>query len=319
VDSALKTQAVDRDRRPAVDHYPQSLWRLGGLGWWQLIKHTWSETLKDDLDNRAYELAYNFLVAAFPLLIVLLSIFGLFAGRKVELRADLFVYLGQVMPSLAYDLLATTLNQVMLNGGGGKITIGLLLALIAGSSGTTQLMYTLNVAYQLRETRSWLRIHLISLALTVVMILLLTGALLLVLAGGYVAEVLGARMGLSHIFVMGWKVVQAVLSIGFVLLTYAAVYFFAPNHKRRRWHWISPGSVVGVTLWLAASGVLRLYLHFGTSYSAVYGSLGGVIILLLWFYVTGFAFLVGGEVNSIIQHAAELRDQPESVTESKAA
>jgi membrane protein len=118
---------------------------------------------------------------------------------------------------------------------------------------------------------------------------------------------------------MGWKAVQAILSVGFVLLTYAAIYFFAPNHKRRRWHWVSPGSVVGVTLWLAASGVLRLYLHFGTSYSAVYGSLGGVIILLLWFYVTGFAFLIGGEVNSIIQHAAELQGQQRSVSESKAA
>jgi membrane protein len=151
------------------------------------------------------------------------------------------------------------------------------------------------------------------------MILLITGALLLFLAGGYVAEVLGHRMGLSHIFVMGWKCVHAILSIGFVLLTYAAVYFFAPNHKSRRWHWISPGSVVGVSLWLAASGVLRLYLHFGASYSAVYGSLGGVIIMLLWFYVTGFALLIGGEVNSIIQHAAELQRQRGSVDESKAA
>jgi membrane protein len=320
VDSALKAGHVDRDKLSTrVGLRPPSLWRLGGLGWWQLTKQAWSETLKDDLDNRAYELAYNFLVAAFPLLLVLLTLFGLFAGRKIELRADLFAYLAQVMPSLAYDLLATTLNQVMLTGGGGKITIGLLLALIAGSSGTTQLMYTLNVAYQLRETRSWLKIHLISLALTVVMILLITGALLLFLAGGYVAEVLGHRMGLSHIFVMGWKVVQEILSIGFVLLTYAVVYFFAPNHKSRRWHWISPGSVVGVSLWLAASGVLRLYLHFGTSYSSVYGSLGGVIIMLLWFYVTGFALLIGGEVNSIIQHAAEQQRQRGSVDESKAA
>ena len=303
VDSILRPEKLFPDR--VRDVRSQSLWRLGGLGWWKLVKQVWAETINDDLDNRAYELAYNFLVAAFPLLLVLMTLFGLFAGRKVEMRADLFNYLGQVIPSLAYDMIASTLNQVMQSSGGGKITVGLLLALIAGSSGTTQLMYTLNVAYQLRETRSWLKIHFISLVLTVVMIFLITGALLLVLLGGYLAEVIGHRMGLSHLFVVGWKIVQTILSIGFVMTSFALVYYFAPNHTLRRWHWLSPGSVVGVGLWLAASGVLRLYLHFSASYSAVYGSLGGVIILLLWFYVTGFAFLVGGEVNSVIQHASD--------------
>ena len=317
VDSVLSAKNVLPDRPPKGR--PESLWRLGGLRWWPLAKQVWTETLNDDLDKRAYELAYNFLVAAFPLLLVLMALFGLFAARKLELRADLFNYLGQVIPSLAYDMIATTLNQVMQSGGGGKITTGLVLALIAGSSGTTQLIYTLNVAYQLRETRSWLKIRSISLALTLAIIFLMTGALLLVLAGGYVAEVLGNRMGLSHLFVTGWKVVQTMLSVGFIMTSFALVYFFAPNHKVRRWHWISPGSAVGVALWLGASGLLRLYLHFSGSYSAVYGSLGGVIILLLWFYVTGFAFLIGGEVNSVIQHASDRKLAETSSTQIKAA
>lgn len=103
------------------------------------------------------------------------------------------------------------------------------------------------------------------------------------------------------------------------MTSFALVYYFAPNHKTRRWLWISPGSTVGVTLWLAASGLLRLYLHFSGSYSAVYGSLGGVIILLLWFYVTGFAFLIGGEVNSVIQHASERRVAKAAGEQTKAA
>ncbi len=316
LNSVFRSGSVPANRVAKVR--PESTWRLARLGWWRLAKQVWAETLNDDLDNRAYELAYNFLIAAFPLLLVLMALFGLFAGRKVELRADLFNYLAQVIPSLAYELIGTTLNQVMQSGGSGKITTGLLLALIAGSSGTTQLMYTLNVAYQLRETRSWLKIHSISLALTLAIIFLITGALLLVLAGGYVAEVLGNRMGLSRLFVIGWKSVQAMLSIGFAMTSFALVYHFAPNHKTRRWQWISPGSTVGVALWLAASGLLRLYLHFSASYSAVYGSLGGVIILLLWFYVTGFAFLIGGEVNSVIQHASE-RDLAKPVGEQTQA
>jgi membrane protein len=288
---------------PQSKQRPQSLWHLGGLSWWNLTKQAWCEIGKDDLDNRAYELAYNFLVAAFPLLLFLIALFSLFAGKSVALRAGLFEFLAQVIPPLAYDLLANTVDEIIKTGGSGKLTVGLVLALIAGSSGTTQLMWTLNVAYQLRETRSWIKVHLISLALTLVILLLVFGALLLVLAGGYVAEVLGQRMGMSSLFVAGWKALEAVMSVAFVLLAYAVVYYFAPNHQTRRWHWISPGSVVGVGLWLLASAGLRFYLHFSGSYSTAYGSLGGVIILLLWFYVTGFAFLVGGEVNSVIEHA----------------
>ena len=312
VDSPLRYDEPQANQVQA-DGRPESLWSLGGLGWWELTRQIWRELVKDDLDNRAYELAYNFLMAAFPLLLFLMALFGIFAGKSAELRTDLFDYLAQILPPLAYELLATTLDQTIKSSGGGKLTLGLLLALIAGSSGTTQLMCTLNVAYQLRETRSWIKVHLISLALTLVILLLVTVALLMVLAGGYVAEILGRQMGMSSIFVTGWKVLQAMISIGSVMTTFAAVYYFAPNHKQRRWYWVSPGTVVGVGLWLIASASLRLYLHFSGSYSTIYGSLGGVIILLLWFYVTGFAFLVGGEVNSIIEHAAihnsEAKDQ----------
>jgi membrane protein len=286
-----------------ADGRPESQWSLGGLGWGELTKQIWREIGNDGLDNRAYELAYNFLMAAVPLLLFLMALFGIFASKSVELRAGLFNYLAEILPPLAYDLLATTVDQTIKSSGGGKLTLGLLLALIAGSSGTTQLMRTLNAAYQLRETRSWIKVHLISLAFTLIILLLVTVTLLMVLAGGYIAEVLGRRMGMSSIFVMGWKVLPAMISIGFVATTFAAVYYFAPNHKQRRWRRVSPGTVVGVGLWLTASAALRLYLHFSGSYGTVYGSLGGVIILLLWFYVTGFAFLVGGEVNSIIEHA----------------
>jgi membrane protein len=292
-----------RANRVQADGRPESLSSLGGLGWWELTKQIWREIGNDGLDNRAYELAYNFLMAAVPLLLFLMALFGIFAGKSVELRTGFFNYLAEILPPLAYDLLATTVDQTIKSSGGGKLTLGLLLALIAGSSGTTQLMCTLNAAYKLRETRSWIKVHLISLAFTLVILLLVTVTLLMVLAGGYIAEVLGRRMGMSSIFVTGWKVMQATISIGFVATTFAAVYYFAPNHKQRRWHWVSPGTAVGVGLWLTASAALRLYLHFSGSYSTVYGSLGGVIILLLWFYVTGFAFLVGGEVNSIIEHA----------------
>ena len=98
----------------------------------------------------------------------------------------------------------------------------------------------------------------------------------------------------------------------FVITAFAVIYYFAPNVQEQRWYWITPGSLVGVAMWILASGVLRIYLHFGNSYSKTYGSLGAVIILMLWFYVTGLAFLIGGQINATIEHAAAEHGHPEA-------
>ena len=105
---------------------------------------------------------------------------------------------------------------------------------------------------------------------------------------------------------------QWTLGLTFIVLAFALIYYFAPDVKERHWYWITPGSVVGVVLWAIASAALRVYLHFFNSYSKSYGSLGAVIILMLWFYITGLAFLVGGEINSTIEHAAAEHGHPEA-------
>jgi membrane protein len=271
------------------------------LSWLQLIRRVWRASNDDDIYNRAYGLAYNFLIAVFPLLLFLMALFGLSVSEGAKLQYDLFRYFQEILPPLASDLLRQTATEVVQRSNGGKLTFGLLLALYAGSAGTTQLMSTLNFAYQVRETRSWIEVRLISMALTLVMSMLVIVASLMVLAGGFVAESLGREIGLSAIIIAGWKVLQWIISVAFVLLACALVYYFGPDLRSRRWRWITAGSVIGVSLWLMASAALRLYLHFITSYSASYGSVGAVIILLIWFYVTGLAFLIGAEVNSVIE------------------
>ena len=111
-------------------------------------------------------------------------------------------------------------------------------------------------------------------------------------------------MGLGVAAVIGWKVLQYALALLFVIISFALIYYFAPDLRERHWYWITPGSVIGVALWITATAAMRVYLHFFNSYSKTYGSVGAVIILLLWFYVTGLAFLIGGEVNATIEHAA---------------
>jgi membrane protein len=289
-----------------------SIWDLGGLNWRELARRTWGGVNQNDLINRAYELAYNFLLAVFPLLLFLLGLFRLFAAQSSKLIEHLFFYAQEALPPAAYHVLEGTVREVTQTSGGGKLTLGLVLALYAGSGGVTQLMSTLNAAYEVREGRSWIKVHLISLALTTAMSVLVITALLLVLAGGGLVEFIGQALGLGSAFLIVGRVLQWVFAVAFVVVAFAVIYYFAPDVKERHWYWITPGSIVGVLLWITTSVALRLYLHFFNTYSKTYGSLGAVMILMLWFYITGLAFLIGGQINSTIEHAAAEHGHPEA-------
>ena len=295
-----------------VEQQISSLWDLGGLTWQELPRRVWGGVNKNDLLNRAYELAYNFLLAVFPLLLFLVAVLGIFASEGSKLQSNLFFYFQQVLPPAAYQLVVSTLKETTQNAGGVKLTFGLLFALYSGSGGMTQLISTLNAAYEVPEGRSWLKVHAISLGLTVALAVLIITALLLVLAGGQLVDVVGNGLGVSHIALIVGKICQWVLALAFVVLAFALIYYYAPDVKERHWYWITPGSVIGVLLWALSSIALRAYLHFFDSYSKTYGSLGAVIILMLWFYITGLAFLVGGEINSTIEHAAAEHGHPEA-------
>lgn len=282
----------------------QSLWDLGGLTWTQLARRLWTCINDNDLLNRGYELAYNFLLAVFPLLLVVLTLLGISASNGTLLRSSLFSYIQAALPPTAYLLVRQTLDEIMKASGGGKLTFGFLFALYSGSAGMTQLISTLNAAYQVRETRSWIKTHLISLGLTLAMSILCIAAIALILAGGYAIHLFGQAVGLSTAATIAIKILQWAAALSFVIVAFAMIYYFAPDVESQHWYWITPGSVVGVAIWILASAALRAYLHFANTYSKTYGSLGAVIILMLWFYVTGLAFLIGGQINATIEHAA---------------
>ena len=283
-----------------------SLWQLGGLSWRELAKRVWAETNDDDIFGRAAQLSYYFLLALFPLLLFLTSLIGYFAQTGTELRGELLGYLGAVVPAQAGTLINETVDEVAQGSGGGKLSFGLLAALWAASNGMGAICAALNVAYEVRETRSWWKVRLVAVLLTIALSTLILSALALVLFGGHIAEAVAARLMFGSVFTTAWKVLQWPLVLVFVLLAFALIYYLAPDLKeRRRWAWITPGAVLAVVLWLLVSFAFRLYLHYFDSYSATYGSLGAVIILMLWFYLTGAAILIGGEVNSEITFATE--------------
>jgi membrane protein len=289
-----------------------SIWGLGGLSANQLTKKVWRAINDNFLLDRAAGLAFNFITAIFPLLVFLITLLGMFASRGTSLRTSLMEYLAQVLPPDAYQVVTHTLLEISQNAGGGKLTVGIVLTLWFASGGMNSMISALNGAYEVRDSRPFFKVRATAVVLTFAVSILIVSALISVLAGSYAVKVLGAKLGMGTFAMVSWRVVQIVLALAFVALSFSLIYYFGPDLHEQHWYWITPGSILGVLLWVAASFGFRLYLHFFNSYSKSYGSLGAAIILLMWLYITGLAFLIGGEVNAQIEHATAKRGHPEA-------
>lgn len=276
----------------------------GGIGSVQLKKFVdrlWTRINDHDIFGRAAQLSYYFLLALFPLLLFLMSLLGYFAQAGSDLRTKLLSYLATVMPYAAVTLVRTTLDEISQSAGGGKISIGILAALWAASNGMGAISDTLNAAYGVKERRPWWKVRLVSIGLTIMLSILIVLALAIVLYGGRIGDALAAHFGFSTALTLGWKILQFPIALAFILLTFDLIYYFAPDDRRRGRKWWNIGAITAVVLWLLVSFCFRLYLHFFNSYSVTYGSLGALIILMLWFYFTGLAILIGGEINSELE------------------
>ena len=223
------------------------------------------------------------------------------------MQNNLFYYFSQALPPAAFQLVSKTLNEIIKNSGGGKLTLGIVLALWSGAGGMTSLISGLNAAYHVRESRSFVKVRLIAVGLTLAVSILVVAALFVVLMGGNAAEFIGAKLNLGDVTILAWKVLQWPVSFAAMFIAFSLVYYFGPNLEYRKWYWVTPGSAAGVALWLISSLGFRLYLHYFNRYTATYGSLGTVIILMLWLYITGFAILTGGEINAVIESADKKR------------
>jgi membrane protein len=281
-----------------------SLWKLDGLDPRKLAKPVWQEIQKDDVFGRAAQLSYYFLLSLFPLLIFLTSVLGVVIGAESGVRQNLFRYLSHVMPPSAFKLIESTLQEVAAASSGSKISIGILAALWAASNGMGAVTEALNVAYGVKESRPWWKQRLTAIGLTMSLSVLIIGALVLVLSGGKIAGILATNFGFASAFTTAWKILQWPIVFAAMLLAFAMIYYFAPDVRGRKWIWITPGSVLGVVLWLLVSFGFRVYLNYFDSYSKTYGSLGAVIVLMLWLFFTGVAVLIGGELNAEIEDAA---------------
>jgi membrane protein len=290
----------------------KSLWALRNITWLELGKRVWREANNDRLFGRAAELSYYFLLALFPLLIFMTSAIGIVLGSDMGARQQLFSYLARIMPPSAFQLVNATVLEVSQASSGGKLSFGLLAALWAASNGMSAITDSLNATYDVEEQRPWWKQRLVAISLTVALSILIISALLLVVAGGHIAEGIANAYGFGSQFATVWKIVQWPIVLAFMILAFALIYYFAPDLREQKWAWLTPGAAIGVALWLLISLGFRVYLQYFDSYSKTYGSLGAVIILMLWLYFTGAAVLVGGEINSEIENAAAEQGEPEA-------
>jgi membrane protein len=286
---------VADERRPSV-----SPWRLGGLSAATLARRVYDGLWAHDLFDRAASLSYYFLFALFPALLFLTAILGLVPGPK--LIDHLLDYVARVLPADAASLLSKTLGEVVKGARGSLVSLGVLGALWGASSGMISISHALNVAFEVRDTRTWWRHRLEAIGLTVWFSGLTIVALLLFVFGERIGEAMAQGLGVGAAFTRSWNVGRWPALTLCALVGIMLVYQLAPA-ARQHWRRITPGATFALTGWLAASFTLRAYVTYLGNYNATYGSIGGVILLMLWFYLSSLALLVGAEINSQIQRA----------------
>ena len=322
VDPRLNEREREIWKRVAVSPH-RNLWRVEGVSIKGMVRRTTRGIMQDRLFGHASELGFYFLFALFPTLFSASSILGLAAQSAHQIYDKLLNYLALVIPTSALGMVLNTFNQTTAASTTGKFTFGLIAAIWSASAGISALQDTLNAVYKLVERRSYIKARVQAIGLTIVLIVTVSLSLGSMLGGDLGAKWLefhlhpeAAAEGASMALRLGGWLFAAV----FLALSFALTYYWAPDLRERRWRWFTPGTVIGMTGWIIASLGLRIYLHFFNNYSVTYGSLGAVIILLTWFYITGFLLLVGAEIDSEIQASAaecEIQKQKCEIEEQK--
>jgi membrane protein len=288
-----------------------SLWDLQGVPVRVIARRTWNSLLNDNLFGSAAELGYWFLFALFPTLVSASAIIGLTARHASEDYDLLLHYMALAIPPSAFNIVLVTFNQITASSSGRKVTLGFAVALWAASAGFSAIQDSMNAVYRVKETRAYWKVRGAAVLISTLLSLLLTAILASLLAADLLANAASLHIlhhAISDPIVVIIRIVGWIVAVALLALLFAIIYYWAPDVKHRQWRWLTPGGAIGIIGWVLASVGLRIYLHFFNSYTAVYGSLGAVIILLTWFYLSGLMLLIGGAVNSEIEAAAaELR------------
>ena len=277
------------------------------LPWSELARRTWREVVDDDVLGLAAQLSYYFFLALFPAILFLLALASFFPLSNIT--DDVGRSLEPFVSPQVLELIQEQMRRLANNENGGLLTFGVAGALWSSSAALVSIVRALNRAYDIEEGRPWWKVRLIAIGLTLGVAAMVLLAVSLVLVGPTLAETLGRTTGWGTPFEWAWLVLQFPLVFALVTTGIGLIYYFGPDADQD-WVWITPGAIAATILWLLISLLFKLYVANFTDYVGSYGTVGGVIVVLLWFYVSGIAILTGAELNAEIEHASPYGKAP---------
>ena len=267
----------------------------------ELLKRTLRETQADNGLGLAAQLAYYFFLALFPALLFLIAVASFLPAGDVMSRV--VGALQGVAPPDVLNIIRTQLEQITSTQSGGLLTFGIVAALLTSSAAMVAIIDALNRAYDVEDARPWWKQRLLAILLTIGVALFILVSFGLVVAGPQLAQYLASYLGLGAAFEWSWKILQWPVVFALIVTGIGLIYYVAPDVDQD-YVWITPGALVATVLWLIGSLAFRFYVvNFG-SYNETYGTIGGVMVLLTWLYMTGLAIIVGAEMNAEIEHAS---------------
>ncbi|MEG7381430.1 YihY family inner membrane protein [Bacillus subtilis] len=268
------------------------------------LKELFSRYTLHEGPSKSAELAYFFLLSLFPFLIFMLT---LTAYLPIS-TDDVLGVVKQYAPASAMSLVESITQQTLNNRNGGLLSFGIIAALWSASNGMNAIVRSLNHAYEVDENRSFIIVRLTSIFLTIAMVFTILVALLLPVFGRQIGVLASDFVGASDLFLSVWSAVRWGVSPLVLLIVFSALYIIAPN-KKLSLRFVMPGAVFAAIGWIVVSTLFSFYVSTFANFSATYGSIGGIIVLMIWFYLSGILIILGGEINALLHKRKKLPDE----------
>src|SRR3954451_12005750 len=299
------TTTTDRERARGNGHEPEGPTDLGGSGFFAVLKRTVREFKQDNLTDWAAALTYYGILAIFPAILALVSILGLVGTSATQPLID---NLGKVAPGPAQQIFTSAITNLQKSSGAAGIAfiIGLATALWSASGYVSAFMRASNSIYDVEEGRPIWKPLPTRVGTTLVLLVMLAAVAIGVVLTGGLAKQVGNLVGVGSTAVDVWNIAKWPVILIAVMTMFAFIYWAAPNVKHPKFRWVSPGGILGVILWLVASAAFAFYVATFASYNKTYGALGGVIVFLVWLWISNIAILLGAEFNAELERGKQM-------------
>jgi len=285
----------------------REVYELGGVSVIELARRVFNKIQGDNCLGHAAQLAYYFLFALFPFFLFLTALLAYLPIPN--LMDQIMSLLARALPTQALDLVRDNVGSLATEQRGGLLSLGILVSLWASSSAIVATTEALDRAYEVGEDRPWWKVRATAILLTIGFSLFIIAAIILLMFGPHLGSWIAHAVGLGNIFEVTWNILRWPVIVGLMVVGLAILYYFAPDVEQE-WRWVTPGAVFATLGLITTSLGFSYYVNNFGSYNKTYGSIGAVIVLLTWMYLTGFFIIVGGEINAVIEHAAPSGKDP---------